>query len=339
MNEGYYKKMNPNHWQGRVDSEENFEAFRWHQWVKELDLSEGNLQPVTGTAFAFLGFQSDEGILRNKGRQGARKGPVSIRKELSNLPCYFKKEVQLFDAGDLVCIDGELEKCQQALADAVQKILSLNLFPIVLGGGHETALGHYLGIEKYLHSLGKKGPGIFNIDAHFDIRPYPEGGSSGSMFRQIADHVEEIGESFSYFCAGIQKQSNTIDLFKTAERLGVEHILGKDLVESKQEKTKKKIDKYIKEQEHIYFTICSDAFSTAFAPGVSAAQPLGVDPEIAIKIIKQLMRSKKVISFDVAEVSPRFDQDDITASLVKTLIFTVVNTHCLKENLLIDIDV
>ncbi len=339
MDRRFYQPMNKKHWQGRVDSTENFEAFRWHQWVKPLNLDENPKEPIQGLGFAFLGFQSDEGIRRNKGREGARKGPLSIRKQLSGLPCYFKPEVQLFDAGDVICIDEELEKSQQVLSEAVEHLLRLNLFPIVLGGGHEVAWGHYMGVEKHLHNQGKKGPGIFNIDAHFDIRPYPEGGSSGSMFRQIADHCRATGQDFSYFVAGIQKQSNTIDLFKTAEKFGVQHILGKDLIETKQEKTKTAIDQYLNSQEHIYFTVCSDAFSTAFAPGVSAAQPLGVDPEIAIKMIKQLLRSKKVISFDAAEVSPRFDQDDITASLVKTLIFTVVNTRCLNDDLLIDIDV
>ena len=29
--------------------------------------------------------------------------------------------------------------------------------------------------------------GIINFDAHFDLRPYDNGPSSGSMFRQIAD--------------------------------------------------------------------------------------------------------------------------------------------------------
>lgn len=331
--------MDTNNWQGRIDSRENFEAFRWHQWIRALDLRNTELTPFTGTAFAFLGFQSDEGIRRNKGRLGARKGPESIRRQLSNLPCYFKKEVQLLDAGDVVCVDGDLEKSQQVLAQAVERLLTLNLFPIVLGGGHEVAFGHYMGIERYFRTIGKKNPGIFNIDAHFDIRPYPEGGSSGSMFRQIADYCKETDQEFPYFVAGIQKQSNTIDLFKKAEELNIRHILGKDLIESKQEKTKQQIDDFIREQNHIYLTLCADAFSTAFAPGVSAAQPLGVDPEIAIKIIKQLIRSKKVISFDIGEVSPRYDSDDITASLAKTLIFTVVNMHCLNEDLLIDIDV
>ena len=29
-------------WTGRVDSEDDYDAFRWHQWVKPLDLNEDN---------------------------------------------------------------------------------------------------------------------------------------------------------------------------------------------------------------------------------------------------------------------------------------------------------
>ena len=37
---------------------------------------------------------------------------------------------------------------------------------------------------------------------------------------------------FSYFCVGVQEHSNTIELFKTANRLGVKYALAKDIVSS-----------------------------------------------------------------------------------------------------------
>ena len=40
----------------------------------------------------------------------------------------------------------------------------------------------------------------------------------------------------------------------------------------------------------------------------------------------EALKTNKVISFDIAEVSPRFDQDHITARLASTLIFAVVNS-------------
>ncbi|MDQ7861298.1 arginase family protein [Peribacillus frigoritolerans] len=44
--------------------------------------------------------------------------------------------------------------------------------------------------------------GIINIDAHFDMRPYENETSSGTMFKQILDEDQSCG----YLCVGIQKQ-------------------------------------------------------------------------------------------------------------------------------------
>lgn len=317
-------------WKGRVDSESNFDAFRWHQWIKPMDLREDHLNSFSDKlGFAFIGFCCDAGVKRNNGRTGAAKGPESIRKELANLPCRFAQEVKLFDAGDILCENISLEESQDLLAKAIEKILQLNLFPIVLGGGHEIAFGHYNGILNYLNqSSVKPNIGIINFDAHFDLRPYPSGGSSGTMFRQIADVCQNQDLKYSYLCIGVQKHSNTIDLFKTADKLGAEYILAKDIVNSDSWNLLEKLDDFIKLQDSIYITICSDVFSSAFAPGVSSSQPLGLDPEIVLKFLKYILKSNKVISFDIAEVSPRFDQDNVTANLASVLIFSIVNSLC-----------
>jgi len=325
-----YKATDKEFWQGRIDSETNFDAFRWHQWVKSIDLREENLIPFKGKlGFAFVGFCCDTGVKRNNGRIGAAKGPESIRKELANLPCRFTEEVKLFDAGNIFCENITLEESQNLLSKAIEKILNLNLFPIVLGGGHEIAFGHYNGILNYLNErTTKPNIGIINFDAHFDLRPYPNGGSSGTMFRQIADICKDQDLKYSYLCIGVQKHSNTIDLFKTADKLGAEYILAKDIVDSDNWNVLERLDDFIKFQDKIYITICSDVFSSAFAPGVSASQPLGLDPERVLKFLKYILKSNKVISFDIAEVSPRFDQDNVTANLASVLIFSIVNSLC-----------
>jgi formiminoglutamase len=329
-----YKTTEDEVWQGRVDSESNFDAFRWHQWVKNIDLRD-ELIPYSGKlGFAFIGFCSDEGVMRNQGRVGAANGPLSIRKELVNLPCWFTKDVKLFDAGNIFCENCTLEESQELLSKAIEKILSLNLFPIVLGGGHEVAFGHYNGLLNYLSQTNDKPSiGIINFDAHFDLRPYPNGGTSGTMFRQIADICKYRDIDYSYLCVGIQKRGNTVELFKTADKLGVKYIWAKDIADSGHWNVIDKIDDFMKSKDHIYMTICTDVFSSAFAPGVSAPQPLGLDPERVLKLIKYILKSNKTISFDIAEVSPRFDQDNTTANLASTLIFSVVNTIAKIHNL------
>lgn len=323
-----YSVVEESVWDGRVDSEEDFDSFRWHQWVKIIDLNDEKLKAFEGKlGLAFLGFKCDKGVQLNKGRAGAAKGPSSIRKELANLPCQFPKEVLLFDAGNISCESSSLEEAQESLEEAVERILELNLFPILLGGGHEIAFGHYKGILNYLENKKEsKNIGIINFDAHFDLRPYPKGGTSGTMFKQMADLTDANNINFSYLCLGIQEHGNTVKLFDTADKLGVEYILAKDLASMEYYSMIEKLDDFIKKQEHIYITICSDVFSSAFAPGVSAPQPLGLNPEKVLIFLNYILRSGKTISFDIAEVSPRFDFDSSTANLASIIIFSVVNT-------------
>ncbi|SDD87430.1 formimidoylglutamase [Sporomusa acidovorans] len=322
-------------WRGRIDSEDNYDAFRWHQWIRAINLNSPDRLPVAGKlGFVLLGFCCDEGIRRNYGRTGAAKGPDAIRRELANLPCNFSQEVLLFDGGNILCPDEDLEASQAALANAVARVRELGLFSLVLGGGHELALGHYRGHRKYLAD-SKQLPeiGIVNFDAHFDIRPFAHGSSSGTMFRQIAQETIAAGQKFHYLCMGIQRYSNTLELFKTAARYGVVYIPAEEINVKGDWNVIEKLDEFMKATKNIYITVCADVFSTAFAPGVSAAQPLGLNPEDVLKYLKHILRSEKVIGFDIAEVSPRFDQDSTTASLAKVLIFSVVNTLCKLQGL------
>lgn len=320
-------------WQGRIDSSTLFDAFRWHQWVKPLNLEETDPLPPAVVKIAFLGFCCDEGIRLNRGRSGASDGPDSIRKALSSLPCDFTKDLHLYDAGNILCEDVPLNQSQEALAAAVAKLKALDCFPIVLGGGHELAYGTWSGLNRHLVENKITNPmKIVNFDAHFDLRPYvsdedhiASGPSSGTMFRQIADDCKASNQNFDYLCLGIQKRGNTIDLFKTAAALNTDYWLAVDMVSEPLGLLAERLDEKTQDANHLYVTLCTDVIASSFAPGVSAPQPLGLHPEMVTQLIKQLIRSGKAEGFDIAEVSPRFDHDNVTASLASTVIFAVVN--------------
>lgn len=340
-----YQAPEMSFWKGRIDSNTLFDAFRWHQWIKPLNLEESAPLSPAKLKIAFIGFCCDEGIRLNRGRSGASDGPNSIRTALSSLPCAFTQDVNLYDAGNILCDGVPLEESQNSLSKAVQKILELGCFPIVLGGGHELAFGTWSGIHHHLttnepeHQIK-----IVNFDAHFDLRPYisdpdhiASGPSSGTMFRQIADVCREASKPFDYLCLGIQKRGNTIDLFKVANALNTDYLLAIDMVNESIHYLAEKIDDKIQNASHLYVTLCTDVISSSFAPGVSAPQPLGLHPEMVTQLIKQLIRSGKVIGFDIAEVSPRFDHDNVTASLASTVIFAVVNELAEIRGLAVDV--
>jgi len=324
MNPKHYQCIPENFWQGRVDDLDDYDAFRWHQIIEPINLL-GDLN-VEIAGFGLLGFCCDKGVQQNLGRIGTSKGPDSIRKELSNLPCSFPATTKIYDCGNIIGADEKMESLQETLSEAVYKMLKHGLFPIVLGGGHEIAYGHYNGIARFLDETNKETLGIFNLDAHFDMRPYVKGTSSGTMFAQIADDCKAKNKPFNYMVAGIQQYGNTVSLFKKADALKVKYLMAKDINSANMFNVGQDLMRYAKRQDNIYFTLCSDVISSAYAPGVSAPQPFGLHPEIILKLIKMMIRTGKVISFDIAEIAPRFDEDSRSSKLAAIIVFALINS-------------
>lgn len=281
-------------WKGRND------PTRYHDVIRLMNL---NHEIPNEKAFVFIGFACDEGIARNQGRVGAAEGPKAFRTAFAKLPV--GSTSPFYDAGDIVCTDGDLEKAQQALAKAVQSLLKKGMYPIVIGGGHEVAWGHYQGIAGAFPDLDLS---IINLDAHLDIRPLIDGkGTSGTSFLQIA----KASKNFDYTCIGVQEYQLTKSMSDQAKALKVKMITAEEI---------QKGIPTITFDKPIYLTICMDVFAAACAPGVSAPQPLGLFPWQVLPIINALAKSGKVMTLNVAELSPPHDRDQMTANLAAALV-------------------
>ncbi len=326
-----YQSPNQAHWQGRTDGTEA-SVLRWHQSIQFLHLR-GNLPPTEQNhAVAILGFCSDEGVRRNKGRIGAFHAPEALRKVISNFPTQSQKaHLAIYDAGDCVCIDQHLAQAQEKLAEKVALLLQANYYPMLLGGGHEITYGHFQGIRKaFPHAK----IGIINFDAHFDIRPVesPIGATSGTGFWQIAQEEQD----FHYLALGIQENSNTQYLFDLAEQYGVEYVLGSSFNYDERQIVLQKIQNFINKVDIFYLTICLDVFAAPFAPAVSALAYNGIAPDkIFQDFFKYILASPKLKSMDIAELNPTLDIDGRTARLAASFIFEYVKSRGgSKENLL-----
>lgn len=295
--------MNESIWTGRIDDAVNRTAFRYHQIVEAVDLQ------TAKDGCVIIGFECEEGVRRNKGRLGAAKAPDALRTGLANLPWRFGETARLFDVGNVACTGEELETAQQELGKAVGMLLSNGATPIILGGGHETLYGHYLGVREFL------GPdaslGIVNIDAHFDLRPYDEQPSSGTMFRQIL----ESDANASYFVAGIQRYGNTQELFDRAELLGVTYVHEDEMIPGQLEYLMDSLDAFLDKHDAVMLTLCTDVLNAAFAPGVSAPSPFGIEPSTVRAIIRKVAGHAKTHSFDICEVNPALDENGKTVKL------------------------
>lgn len=309
-----YQKTNIDIWKGR--SSEN--QLYLHEKIDGIDLKNNPLKKSKEKSFALLGYACDEGVKRNQGRIGAADGPDAIRKMLASHANHFTDETEILDLGNITCKEGDLENTQQETADYISLILKNNIFPIVIGGGHDLAYAHYNGIK---NQYPDKTIGIINLDAHFDLRKVTTQGNSGTPFFQIANE----NSSFNYLCLGIQKATNNRELFKTAESLNVNYLLNTEFTMTQQEKVAETINNFIDGVDFIYLTIDMDGFSSAYAPGVSAPSPLGFSVDIAIKTIQWICESSKLISIDLVELNPKYDIDHCTARLAARLIYDMID--------------
>ena len=75
----------------------------------------------------------------------------------------------------------------------------------------------------------------------------------------------------------------------------------------------------------IYISVDLDGFAAAYAPGVSAPAAIGLQSSFVLQTIREIMKSGKVISIDIAEMNPEFDRDAITARLGARMIDEVLS--------------
>lgn len=174
------------------------------------DWSRGTPAPE-GAQFALLGIAEDLGVAANFGRRGAAGLWRAALERFVNLPISWEMTGEEFViAGSVECQDlmeestgcearinngGELGRgaalaalralvatLDERVAAAIEAIVRAGLVPIVIGGGHNNALGILRGAERALRKGGATNAlSCINIDAHADLRDL-EGRHSGNSF-------------------------------------------------------------------------------------------------------------------------------------------------------------
>jgi formiminoglutamase len=296
-------------WQGRIDSEESGFAQRWHQ---AMHMGQGNAGDVV-----LLGFACDAGVARNHGRPGAAQGPEAIRRMLTNIP--LGRPLGLADAGDVNCVDDQLEAAQQRYAEMLADLLQSGRRVIGLGGGHEIAFGGFCGLLKSRDITKFPRIGIINFDAHFDLR----GGArptSGTPFRQIAQLCTESHIDFHYLVLGISRFANTQALFESARQLGVRWRIDEMMNYADLPAIHIDVATFIDQVDALYLTTCLDVLPPGIAPGVSAPSSRGVELAVIEPLVDQIAASGKLAYADIAELNPLFDIDHRTARIASRLV-------------------
>lgn len=302
-------RKNPEPWNGRNDGP-GAENARWHNTIVDWT-------PGVAAGSVLLGFASDEGVRRNKGRVGAHSGPGALRAALSSLALH--RAVALYDAGDVEVEGQDLESGQEQFAAALASLLADGHFTVGLGGGHEITFASYAGVARALGADGQWSLGILNIDAHFDLRDEDQA-SSGTGFTQIALAEAAAERTFHYAAVGISEGANTKVLFDRARALGVKTLLDTECHMANIGRVRDFVAEFAKSVDHLYLTVDLDALPASVAPGVSAPAGYGIGLDVVREVMLAAAGSGKLVHADIAELNPDFDVDQRTARTAARLI-------------------
>lgn len=272
------------------------------------------------TRIVVIGFPSDEGVKRNNGRPGAAMGPNAIRRELFRLtPSPFAinsfKNILMntVDIGNLKVI-ADVEQDQENLGTLISRFLNEGIIPIILGGGHETAFGHFCSYVK-----SEKRCYILNWDAHADVRELDNSQAhSGSPFRQAIEH--ESNYCLSYTVAGLLPQSVSQAHLEYIKNNNGYYVMKEDIDRDEIDRIYSAYD----DDSPMMVTFDMDAVDQAYAPGVSAPATNGLTPNLWLYAARMAGKNRNVTSFDIVELNPQYDRDNQTARLAALTIWNFI---------------
>lgn len=252
---------------------------------------------------ALVGFPSDAGVRRNGGRTGAAQAPDAIREMLYRLTPDARNYAGfcnlLAHAADLgnVSVSGDVEKDQQQLGAVLIPLLAQQTIPVVIGGGHETAYGHFLGYAGQDQSVH-----ILNIDAHADVRPLKNGKAhSGSPFYQALEHPG--GYCTGYTVLGLSPVSVAQSHVQYMQARSCTFYWRDALDSAFLHSFFEQLD------QPTMVTMDMDVVQQAEAPGVSAPAGDGIPLRLLYEFAYLAGKSRYVKSIDLVEVNPVFDTD------------------------------
>lgn len=283
------------------------------------------------------------------GTRGASLGPDAVKiAALDFGSLYFKKEkiVEVPNENRML-----FEQVKQPYAKRIRGVINMynrvskfvkrtlhsNHFPIVLAGDHSTAGGTIAGIKAEFpnHRLG-----VVWIDAHADLHsPYttPSGNIHGMPL------AASLGED-NLDCKINNVDETTVELWEELKNIGdvcpkisykdLVYVAVRDAEPAEQELIKKHkirnytvnelrkkgVDKsaveiltYLDHCDLIYVSFDVDSIDPKISMGTGTPVPNGITEKEAGNLILRLVRNRKVCCFEIVEINPTLDKENLMA--------------------------
>ncbi len=272
-----------------------------------------HVQVTEDVDLAFIGIPFDTA---GSYRTGQRFGPAAVRDASVMVRRYNPiLDVNIFDHlsgidyGDLPVVPGNIETTYRLIEEGLTPILEAGIIPVCIGGDHSVTLGELRAVAK------KYGPvALVHFDSHADTDDVPFGlkYNHGTPFRWAArEGLVDVEHSIS---VGIRGSMYHPDEVKDSEALGLKVITSYQMRQLGLKEVVRQIKERV-EDRLCFFTFDIDFVDPSCAPGTGTAEVEGFNSSETLSLIRDL-KDLHYIGFDIVEMLPAFDQNEITANLI-----------------------
>jgi agmatinase len=273
----------------------NFELF-----VSQRNVFGGIQKPLKKAKYVVFGVPFD---VTSTYRTGARFGPNAVRQASQNIETYsFRsgidaEDLMLHDLGDLH-VSTSPKRTVDMLKLVVEDLLTINKVPVAVGGEHTITLGT-------LKGLGDKAreTAVVSFDAHLDVRKEFLGLTlSHTTFMRVINEEVKPAKIVEVGTRAVSKEE-----LAYAKEAGIGFFTSQLIRKEGTAKITQRLKEELAPFERLYLTIDMDVLDPAFAPAVQNPEAEGLETHTLLDILCALC-DRRVVSFDVVEVAPVYDQ-------------------------------
>ncbi|OLB92682.1 MAG: hypothetical protein AUI15_20545 [Actinobacteria bacterium 13_2_20CM_2_66_6] len=250
-------------------------------------------------------------------RKGAALAPQRIRQLSAVMPPVTEEGhlltgMHVLDIGDLEAGDD----IETGWMEPMQRLAKVppEAFLTVLGGDHCTAIATLAG-EVRRHP----GVRVLWVDAHPDLCDFSRGGhwTCGCALRRALE-ASGIEPSRVAIAGGRDYDPEELEFIAANNMLLVSSA---EISRDPAGAVRKLAEVLAGHEVHVSFDI--DVLDPAFAPGTEIPSSGGLSSRQALELLKSATNRSRLVGLDIVEVSPPFDNGDITTLAALKMIFEV----------------
>lgn len=241
-------------------------------------------------------------------KKGIEKAPDAIIKKLSNF--YLKESgiLPFFSHDEIIIDNSNIEDANKLI---LKKIKDLDVPAILIGGDHSLTYSAYKGFSK-----NHENPGILIFDAHLDCENNFSPPTHEDYLRVLIE--EKHLKSQNIIVVGVRNMhTNELEFYKK-HKIKVYNM--KELSFENKREVADAIMSVSRCFSSLYISIDIDVLDPAFAPGTGYIEPGGLTSRELIYFIQRLKNLKNIGMWDLVEVNPDKDINEMTVILAAKLI-------------------